>query len=103
MQRVGITTFSQGRAGNDDPDGRYLTDPRTGATPPASGPRLYGWHPNAARCCCMETETTVQIQKEPRLTEEDWAEAEWFLEWLRLARRDYQGDPLTLPEVRRAA
>ena len=51
----------------------------------------------------METEATLEIQKEPRWAEEDWAEAEWFLEWLRLARRDYQGDPATPPELRRAA
>jgi hypothetical protein len=51
----------------------------------------------------METEATVQIQKEPPVPDEDWAEAEWFQEWLRLARRDYQGDPQTPPQFKRAA
>jgi hypothetical protein len=51
----------------------------------------------------METEATVQIQEEPRLLQEDWADAEWFQEWLRLSRRDYQGNPQTPPDVRRAA
>lgn len=35
----------------------------------------------------------VQSDPEPRRREKDWAEAEWFLEWLRLARREYQGTP----------
>ena len=51
----------------------------------------------------METEATVQIQKEPHKPDEDWAEAEWFLEWLRLARRDYQGEPKTPLPFKRAA
>jgi hypothetical protein len=53
----------------------------------------------------METEATVEIQKEPcvAVAESDWAEAEWFLEWLRLARRDYQGEPPRLPKSRLAA
>ena len=51
----------------------------------------------------METRATVQEQPEPRRLEEDWAEAEWFTEWLRLARREYQGCPDVCPELRQAA
>ena len=51
----------------------------------------------------MDTEATFQIRDEPRRIEENWAETEWFLEWLRLARREYQGSPQALPELRQAA
>jgi hypothetical protein len=51
----------------------------------------------------MDTEATVQIHEEPRAADEKWSEAEWFLEWLRLARREYQGSPQAVPELRRAA
>jgi len=51
----------------------------------------------------METQTTAQAEPEPRRLEKDWAEAEWFLEWLRLARREYQGNPPLWPELRKAA
>jgi len=55
----------------------------------------------------METQAaTVQnepARAEPRVLERDWAEAEWFLEWLRLARRDYQGGPPPWPDFRKAA
>jgi hypothetical protein len=51
----------------------------------------------------METGATIQEQPEARTIEEDWAEAEWFTEWLRLARREYQGCPDVRPEMREAA
>lgn len=41
----------------------------------------------------MENEATVQMQEEPGLQHEDWADAEWFQTWLLLARRDYQRMP----------
>ena len=50
----------------------------------------------------MEAEATVQKADEPRRLEEDWAEAEWFQVWLRLARREYQGNQ-AIPEVGQAA
>ena len=56
------------------------------------------------RYYAMERQAAVQTEQEPRKLEKDWAEAEWFLEWLRLARRDYQGNPPpTRPELRKAA
>jgi hypothetical protein len=51
----------------------------------------------------MEAQATVQEEQAGRRLEEDWAEADWFLEWLRLARRDYQGSPCAAPEHRQAA
>jgi len=51
----------------------------------------------------MDTETPVQTQEQPRRLEEDWAEAEWFQIWLRLARREYQGHPDAREEFRQAA
>jgi len=40
----------------------------------------------------METKAP-QTESESRKTVAiDWAESEWFQVWLRLARRDYQGD-----------
>jgi hypothetical protein len=51
----------------------------------------------------MDKEATVQIREESRQLDESWAEAEWFLEWLRLARRDYQGSPQPKLELREAA
>jgi hypothetical protein len=51
----------------------------------------------------METETLVQAPAEPRLRPEDWTEAEWFQEWLRLARREYQGQPKFWYEFSEAA
>ena len=51
----------------------------------------------------MEVQATVQEEQPPRRLEEDWAEADWFLEWLRLARRDYQGSPYPVSEYRQAA
>lgn len=33
--------------------------------------------------------TETKVKKLPI----DWAESEWFQVWLRLARRDYQGQP----------
>ena len=51
----------------------------------------------------MDAQAAVQEEQPPRRMEEDWAEADWFLEWLRLARRDYQGSPNRVPEYRQAA
>lgn len=51
----------------------------------------------------METRATLQDQQKERTLEEDWAEAEWFAEWLRLARREYQGIPESATELRQAA
>jgi hypothetical protein len=50
----------------------------------------------------MDNEATVPTQDKPPRREQDWAEAEWFQTWLRLARRDYQGKQ-PRPERRQAA
>ena len=39
----------------------------------------------------METKSP-QTKSEPKTIAIDWTEAEWFQVWLKLARRDYQGD-----------
>jgi hypothetical protein len=42
----------------------------------------------------METELKlVEREEETRRVEVHWSDSEWFQEWLRLARRDYQGRP----------
>ena len=51
----------------------------------------------------MNTEETVQDKQEPRRLEKDWAETEWFSEWLRLARREYQGTLPPRTQFRQAA
>ncbi|HKQ37615.1 MAG TPA: hypothetical protein VJ063_06015 [Verrucomicrobiae bacterium] len=52
----------------------------------------------------METQATVQTEQEPRRLEKDWTDAEWFQEWLRLARREYQGTPPgARPDLRQVA
>jgi hypothetical protein len=51
----------------------------------------------------MDKEAAVQTKDEPRRLEKDWAEAEWFQVWLRLARHEYQGTALPKPELKQAA
>lgn len=51
----------------------------------------------------MDNQGKPQQEEEARVSAEDWAEAEWFQEWLRLARREYQGHPEACPEFRQAA
>ena len=42
----------------------------------------------------MQSKLHVLDQEEvKRKVEVDWADAEWFQVWLRLARRDYHGHP----------
>jgi hypothetical protein len=51
----------------------------------------------------MDNETTLQAPAAPAPIAESWADTDWFQEWLRLARRDYQGHPETPPEFSEAA
>lgn len=51
----------------------------------------------------MDNEPMVQSQGEPQQSKEDWAEAEWFQVWLRLARHEYQAEPETRRELKKAA
>ena len=51
----------------------------------------------------MENEAVIHRPEEPHRRREDWAEAEWFQVWLRLARRDYQRHPQQEEELKRAA
>jgi len=46
----------------------------------------------------METELKL-VKREAEGTQVHWSESEWFHEWLRLARRDYQGRPDSRDEV----
>ena len=51
----------------------------------------------------MNKEAAVQPKTEPPRLEKDWAEAEWFQVWLRLARHEYQDKPQPKHELRQAA
>lgn len=103
MQRPGVAAVGPGSASLDHSDGGRLTTPQTGAPPLPSGLTLHGAPANVKRNWRMDTQATVQSEQEPRTLEEDWAEADWFLEWLRLARRDYQGAPPGWAQLRQAA
>ena len=41
----------------------------------------------------METTKSPLSSAQARQIDVDWTESEWFQVWLRLATRDYQGDP----------
>jgi hypothetical protein len=40
----------------------------------------------------METTLSPRTGEQPQKIAVDWTESEWFQVWLRLAKRDYQGD-----------
>jgi hypothetical protein len=41
----------------------------------------------------MKTTLSPLASDQPQKVTIDWAQSEWFEVWLRLAKRDYQGDP----------
>jgi len=70
--------------------------------PAQSGPSLYGEVCGDNGNYGMDNEATVPTQDKPPRHEQDWAEAEWFQTWLRLARREYQGKQ-PRPDLKQAA